>query len=96
MCPNNDITQGSEHKQCYARDYSNDGTYNCVNRADEEYLRLLEDTENYSSVVPCNNATDFYNLTVPGRIITNNIDFLIAHCHQRSPTSGPPPPAVVR
>ena len=32
----------------------------------------------------------------PGRIITNNIDFLIAHCHQRSPTSGPPPPAVVR
>ena len=32
----------------------------------------------------------------PGCIITNNIDFLIAHCHQRSPTSGPPPPAVVR
>ena len=65
LCSNENITQGSGNQQCYSPDRFDDGSYNCVNRADEEYL-ILEDKKKFSSVVPCDNATDFYNVNVPG------------------------------
>ena len=55
-CPNANIIQGSGHQQCYYRNYTNDKTYDCLNRADEEQITLVDergDIRDYSSVVPC-------------------------------------------
>ena len=66
LCPKETVTQGSGHPQCYHTDYNNDRTYNCVNRADEKQIRLEDTGEDYSSVVPCDNPTDWRGDPVGG------------------------------
>ena len=64
LCPDEMISYGAGHQQCYwpgAR-VNNDGSYHCLNRADEKKIAFQdingEYIRNYSSVVPCNRSKE--------------------------------------
>ena len=59
LCPGFNDAPATGHQECYNKDEeTNDGVYNCLNRADERNLTRSEEIIDYESITPCEDWND--------------------------------------